>query len=188
MLTTLRNAWKIVDLRKKILFTLLILLTADLLAEVKKLAAKQHRVLYYGPLTKEELAALLVEHHAVVENPEPLEYRLPEAVKTAFNYAMPAVFGSLIAVIFNMFGGKIEMVTLRFPNFQFEMAMDRFGHDIIPMKDGPDHFTVTVPVAVGPHFYGWVFGLKNYVTIMGPEHVRQGMKDMLEVVGKRYRE
>lgn len=87
---------------------------------------------------------------------------------------------------FNMFGGKIEMVTLRFPNFQFEMAMDRFGHDIIPMKDGPDHFTVTVPVAVGPHFYGWVFGLKNYVTIMGPEHVRQGMKDMLEAVGKRY--
>ena len=89
---------------------------------------------------------------------------------------------------FNMFGGKIETVTLRFPNFQFEMAMDRFGHDIIPMKDGPDHFTVTVPVAVGPHFYGWVFGLKNYVTIMGPEHVRQGMKDMLEAVGKRYRE
>lgn len=89
---------------------------------------------------------------------------------------------------FNMFGGKIEMVTLRFPNFQFEMAMDRFGHDIIPMKDGPDHFTVTVPVAVGPHFYGWVFGLKNYVTVMGPEHVRQGMKDMLEAVGKRYRE
>lgn len=31
---------------------------------------------------------------------------LPEVVKTAFNYAMPAVFGSLIAVIFNMFGGK----------------------------------------------------------------------------------
>ena len=31
---------------------------------------------------------------------------LPEGVKTAFNYAMPAVFGSLIAVIFNMFGGK----------------------------------------------------------------------------------
>ena len=31
---------------------------------------------------------------------------LPEAVKTAFNYAMPAVFGSLIAVIFNMFGGS----------------------------------------------------------------------------------
>lgn len=89
---------------------------------------------------------------------------------------------------FNMFGGKIEMVTLRFPNFQFEMAMDRFGHDIIPMKDRPDHFTVTVPVAVGPHFYGWVFGLKNYVTIMGLEHVRQGMKDMLEAVGKRYRE
>ena len=87
---------------------------------------------------------------------------------------------------FNMFGGKVEYVTLRFPNFQFEIAMDRFGHDIIPAKDGPDHFTVTVPVAVGPHFYGWIFGLKNYVTIVGPEYVRKGMIEMLEAVGKRY--
>ena len=87
---------------------------------------------------------------------------------------------------FNMFGGKIENVTLRFPNFQFEIAMDKFGRDIIPVKDGDDHFTVTVPVAVGPQFYGWVFGLKNYVTIVAPEHVRNGMRDMLEAVGKRY--
>ena len=87
---------------------------------------------------------------------------------------------------FNMFGGKIERVTLRFPNFQFEMAMDKFGRDIIPVKDGDDHFTVTVPVAVGPQFYGWVFSLKNYVTIVAPEHVRNGMRDMLEAVGKRY--
>lgn len=87
---------------------------------------------------------------------------------------------------FNMFGGKVEYVTLRFPNFQFEVAMDRFGHDIIPAKDGPDHFMVTVPVAVGPQFYGWVFGLKNYVTIVGPDHVRKGMIEMLEAVSKRY--
>lgn len=61
---------------------LMALTSEELLGAVKELLAKQHRVLYYGPLTKEELSALLVEHHAVVENPEPLEYRLPEAVKT----------------------------------------------------------------------------------------------------------
>lgn len=87
---------------------------------------------------------------------------------------------------FNMFGGKIQNVTLRFPNFQFEIALDKFGRDIVPMKDGDEHFTITVPVAVGPHFYGWVFGLKNYVTIVGPEDVRKGMIDMLEAVKKRY--
>ena len=54
------------------------------------------------------------------------------------------------------------------------------------MKDGLDHYTVTVPVAVGPNFYGWVFGLKNYVTILSPENARQRMKDMLEAVSKRY--
>ena len=61
---------------------LMALKSDDLLSQVKELAAKQHRVLYYGPLSKEELSKLLVEHHAVVENPEPLEYRLPQPVKT----------------------------------------------------------------------------------------------------------
>ncbi|MBQ5620153.1 MAG: insulinase family protein [Alistipes sp.] len=61
---------------------LMALKSDDLLAQVKSLAAKQHRVLYYGPMTKEELSKLLVAHHAVVENPEPLEYRLPQPVKT----------------------------------------------------------------------------------------------------------
>ena len=87
---------------------------------------------------------------------------------------------------FNMFGGEIVNVTLRFPNFRIGLVLDRFGHEITPRKDGDSHFTITVPVAVGPQFYGWVFGLKNYVTIVGPEHVRKGMQDMLEAVGKRY--
>lgn len=61
---------------------LMALQSDDLLEAVKTLAAKQHRVLYYGPLSKEELSALIEEHHAVVENPEPLEYRLPQPVAT----------------------------------------------------------------------------------------------------------
>ena len=32
----------------------------------------------------------------------------------------------------------------------------------------------------------WVFGLGNYVTITGPEHVKQQMKEMLESVHGRY--
>ena len=34
--------------------------------------------------------------------------------------------------------------------------------------------------------YCRIFGLKNYVTIVGPDHVRKGMIEMLEAVGKRY--
>lgn len=35
-------------------------------------------------------------------------------------------------------------------------------------------------------FYGWIFGLKNMVTIESPQSVVDGMKEMLSAVGKRY--
>ena len=34
--------------------------------------------------------------------------------------------------------------------------------------------------------YGWVFGLKNMVTIESPQSVVDGMKEMLAAVEKRY--
>ncbi|MBR3874020.1 MAG: hypothetical protein IKJ26_07590 [Clostridia bacterium] len=39
---------------------------------------------------------------------------------------------------------------------------------------------------VSPRFYGWVFGLKNMVTIENPPEVVDGMKEMLSAVGKKY--
>ena len=49
-----------------------------------------------------------------------------------------------------------------------------------------DHFEIEARVAVSPQFYGWVFGLKNYVTIVSPPTVVEGMKKHLEAVLKRY--
>ena len=49
-------------------------------------------------------------------------------------------------------------------------------------------FRITVPIAISPQFNGWVFGLKNYVTIESPQSVVDGMKEMLSAVGKRYEE
>ena len=43
-----------------------------------------------------------------------------------------------------------------------------------------DHFEITVPVAVSPQFFGWVFGLGNYVTIVAPEWVKEKMVEELE--------
>lgn len=55
------------------------------------------------------------------------------------------------------------------------------------MKADDRHFRITVPVAISPQFYGWVFGLKNYVTIESPPEVVEGMQDMLSAVEKRYK-
>ena len=88
---------------------------------------------------------------------------------------------------FNLFGGEKELVTLRCPTFFYYVILDKFGAGIHPVIDkATDTFTVTVPVAIGDQFFGWIFGMKNKVIIEGPESVKQKMKKMLEDVGKWY--
>jgi len=87
---------------------------------------------------------------------------------------------------FSMFGGKVEPVTMVFQNRMMNAVIDRFGRDIMVMKEDDNHFCVTVKVAVSNQFYGWVFGLGNMVRIVGSEYVKQGMKDLLESVHGGY--
>ncbi len=87
---------------------------------------------------------------------------------------------------FSMFGGKPEPVSMVFQNRMMNAVIDRFGRDIMVMKEDDDHFRITVKVAVSEQFYGWVFGLGNKARIVAPEHVKQGMKNLLESVHERY--
>ena len=73
-----------------------------------------------------------------------------------------------------------------FQNRMMNAVIDRFGRDIMVMKEDDKHFRVTVKVAVSNQFYGWVFGLGNMARIVAPGHVKQGMKDLLESVYGRY--
>lgn len=88
---------------------------------------------------------------------------------------------------FNLFGGEKELVTLRCPNYYYYVIQDKFGAGIHPLIDkATDTFTVTVPVAVGDQFFGWVFGMRNRVTIVAPESVKAKMREMLDAVSERY--
>ena len=62
---------------------------------------------------------------------------------------------------FNMYGGKVEHVTLQFTNHMMGAAIDRFGKDVVVQKADEWHFRITVPVAVSNQFFGWVLGLKT---------------------------
>ncbi|MBQ5854765.1 MAG: insulinase family protein [Alistipes sp.] len=54
-----------------------------LLDKIRSLKNYQHRILYYGPLSKRELTALLNKHHAVAEQLIPVEYQsTPTAIVT----------------------------------------------------------------------------------------------------------
>lgn len=54
----------------------------ELLAKVTNLLTKQHKVLYYGPMSENELRNLLAEHHDVAGDLEPLTLKYPQKVLT----------------------------------------------------------------------------------------------------------
>ena len=93
--------------------------------------------------------------------------------------------GAFSKSTFGMFNGKEEWVEMVFQNRMIDTVIDKFGKDIRLTKTDDQHFRITVPVAVSPQFFAWVFGLGNYATIIGPESVVKQMKDMLGKVWKR---
>jgi predicted DNA-binding transcriptional regulator YafY len=73
--------------------------------------------------------------------------------------------------VFGMFGGEEETVRMRFANHLIGVVVDRFGRDVFISREDEDHFSVSVKVAVSPHFLSWVFGFGDEAGILSPEHV-----------------
>ena len=79
-----------------------------------------------------------------------------------------------------------ETVTMVFQNRMMGAVMDRFGSDIVAMKEDNTHFRVSVSVAVSQQFFAWVFGLGKAVRIVAPESVKEQMKKALADITERY--
>ena len=89
--------------------------------------------------------------------------------------------------VFSMYGGEEERVTLRFRNHLTGVVIDRFGKDILMLKDGENHFTVSVAVEVSPQFYGWLCGLGKAVKIVSPDGVVEKMADYVAGIVEMYK-
>ena len=87
---------------------------------------------------------------------------------------------------FSMYGDDPTPVTMVFQNRMVGVVMDKFGRDVLIMKEDDRHFRITVPVAVSDQFFGWVFGLGKMVRIVGPEDVKAKMKKALADISARY--
>ena len=75
--------------------------------------------------------------------------------------------------VFGMFAGQVQKVRLRFLNHLAGAVLDRFGKDAMLIRDGEEHFTVTVEAVVSPQFFAWVFGFGPEAEILSPESVRR---------------
>lgn len=87
---------------------------------------------------------------------------------------------------FNMYGGEVKGVTLQFQNRLMNVAIDKFGKEIIPSRVDANHFKITVPVAVSDQFFGWVVGLGKGVKIVEPADIREKMRAFLDGIAGMY--
>ena len=87
---------------------------------------------------------------------------------------------------FGMYSGKEEKVEMVFHNSLIDTVIDKFGKEVWLTPVDDYHFKITVPVAVSPQFFGWIFGLGGKAMILGPKSVVNKMRDMLVNVGERY--
>ena len=92
----------------------------------------------------------------------------------------PFDVGAYIRQHFSMNGGKVERVTMQFPNHLAGAVFDRFGLDVHIKQAGKGYFQITESIAVSPQFYGWLFGLGKEVKIIEPQEVAQEMKALLK--------
>lgn len=87
---------------------------------------------------------------------------------------------------FGMYGGKEEIVTLKFQDRYIGVVMDRFGRDADVRKLDDGYFRVRVKVAVSEQFFGWLSGLGNGAKLIGPEWVTETYREYLCELLKLY--
>ena len=88
--------------------------------------------------------------------------------------------------LFQMFEGDNVNVKMRFHISLLNVVIDRFGHDIMLIPDGPEYFNFTVPVVVSPMFLSWIIGFGNKAKVLYPEPVAQQCKDLCSEVIAQY--
>ena len=101
--------------------------------------------------------------------PQPEDYDLNRFSKTTFR----------------MFDGEIKQVDLRCDNSIMRVIIDKFGEDVTTLAYDMESFRVLTEVAISPTFFGWVFGFKCKIEILGPSEVKEEFKDMIIQFNKK---
>ena len=88
--------------------------------------------------------------------------------------------------LFQMYSGTRASVKLRFHRSLTNVVIDRFGHDIMLIPDGADHFTFLVDVAVSPMFLSWVIGFGSKASIIHPQSVADACRELCRQALSQY--
>ena len=86
----------------------------------------------------------------------------------------------------NVFG-KRGIGPLLCQNGIIGVIVDRFGRDVKIRPVDEDHFQAKVEVVVSNNFFGWVLGLGEGVTLIGPEDVAASLREEVQRMYEQYR-
>ncbi|MBQ9973346.1 MAG: WYL domain-containing protein [Oscillospiraceae bacterium] len=87
---------------------------------------------------------------------------------------------------FSMFSGSEVTMKLRCRSSMVNVILDRFGHDVILIPDGEEHFTVSLPLVMSPQFFGWLFGLADNVQLLAPPQAVDAYQAQIAAVSGLY--
>ncbi|MBR2732213.1 MAG: WYL domain-containing protein, partial [Clostridia bacterium] len=75
--------------------------------------------------------------------------------------------------VFKMFGGRREVITLRFPDALIAPLFDKFGEDLNPVRVDAQTLEATLEVEISPPFWGWLFQFAGEMTVIAPETIAE---------------
>ncbi len=88
--------------------------------------------------------------------------------------------------LFQMYSGQETAVKLRFHKDLINAVIDRFGHDVMFIPDGEDHFKLSVEVAVSPMFLSWLIGFGDKAKVLYPQSVIDQCKALCQAAMAQY--
>ncbi len=88
--------------------------------------------------------------------------------------------------IFGMYSGEEKVITFSISKALIKVFIDRFGSDIILVKESEDRVALNVKLDVSKQFFGWLVGLGKDVEIKAPNSVREEFASYLEEILKKY--
>ena len=90
--------------------------------------------------------------------------------------------------LYSMYGGKEELLRIRFDNSLINVVIDRFGEKIICHPDGENSFYINTEVQLAPTFWGWLFQFGGKAKILSPDYVADIAKEKLNEILRIYAE
>ena len=78
-----------------------------------------------------------------------------------------------------MFTGNMEKVTLICDNEVINAVIDKFGKDVMIIKNDDSTFKAVINVKISPTFFAWIFTFSGKMKIISPQNVLNEFKGML---------